>query len=212
MTEIGKIDKPEIAQFKDKKKIYYVRNLFLPKNATDEYKSIFNQYWKEVEEHLTKIEAAGKVAKIFCESIYMEGEESMKVLQSMNVHLEQIVRKKIDAGGEFIPLEDKDTFGACIDWNNCLMLVRTPQVYETVHGFLKEAINDRFEFIQAILHENIRDKEAGLLFMRDEDRKFLHLNDDIEFFVISPPAYDDLIQFISNSNSGKEVWRNDDKQ
>ena len=64
MTEIGKINKPEVEKYKNRKKIYFVRNLYLPKNATDQYKSIFDRYWKEVDEHLAKIEAAGKIKKI----------------------------------------------------------------------------------------------------------------------------------------------------
>lgn len=207
MTEVGRINKPEVAHFKNKKKIYFVRNLYLPKNATDEYKDIFDRYWDQVEEHLGKLEAAGKVAKIYCESIYMTGEKTMEVLKSMNAHLEKIVKKKIDAGAEFLPLEDKELFGAYVDWNNCLMIVRTESVHVTVHKHLKEAFEKRFKHIQSILKESIADSEAALLIMRDGDHKFLELPHDIEFFNITPPAYDDLIQFISDSHSGKEYWR-----
>jgi hypothetical protein len=207
MTEIGKINKPDVEQYKNKKKIYYVKNLYLPQNATDEYKKIFDRYWSEVGEHLGKLEAAGKVSRIYCESIYMTGEESMQVLKSMNTYLEKIVKQKMDAGGEFLPIEDKELFGAYVDWNNCLMIVKTESVYELVHKHLKEAFENRFGYIQAILKESIADGEAALLIMRDGDHKFLDLPDDIELFIINPPAYDDLIQFIRDAHEGKEFWR-----
>ncbi|MEN8263982.1 MAG: hypothetical protein ABFR82_10995 [Nitrospirota bacterium] len=207
MPKLGKVNKPEISKYKDKKKIYFVKNLYLPQNATKEYKAIFFRYWDEVKEHLAKLEAAGKVSKIFCESIYMSGEESMKVINSMNTRLEKIIKDKIDAGGEMIPLEDKEIFGAYVDWNNCLMLVRTPGVYEKIHDFFKETIENRFKHIRSVLKENIKDAEAGLLIMRDGDQELLKLPDDIEFFYITPPAYEDLRQFISDSTSGKEYWR-----
>ncbi len=207
MTELGKIGKPEVANYKNKKKIYFVRNLYLPKNATDKYKSIYYRYWDEVEEHLAKLEVAGKISKIFCESIYMTGEESMMVLSSMNVRLEQIVKQKIDAGGKFLPLESKEIFGIYIDWYNCLAVVRIPKVYETIHKFLDETIKERFEHIKSVLKENIADGEAALLVMRDEDRGFLEVPDDIELFFATPPAYDDLLQFIRDRDSGKEAWR-----
>lgn len=207
MTEIGKIDKPEVEQYKDKKKIYFVRNLYLPQNATDEYKKIYKRYWSEVGEHLDKLEAAGKVSKIYCESIYMTGEKAMEVLKSMNTQLEKIVKQKIDAGAELLPLEDKELFGAYVDWNNCLMLVRTESVYETVHKLLKEAFEKRFGYIASILEETITGSDAALLIMRDGDHKFLDLPDDIELFNITPPAYDDLLKFISDAHSGKEFWR-----
>lgn len=207
MTEIGKIDKPDVTSYKHKKKIYFVRNLYLPLNATDKYKSIFNRYWNEVDEHLSKLEIAGKISKIFCESIYMTGDDAMKVLSAMNEELEQIVKKRIEAGGEFLPLEDKEIFGAYIDWNNCLMLVRTAKVYETIHTFFKEAMRDRFEHINSVLLENIAEGEAALLIMRDEDRERLNLSEDVELFFATPPAYDDLLRFIRDRDSGKEYWR-----
>lgn len=209
MTELGKIAKPEVAFYKDKKKVYFVRNLYLPQNATDKYKNIFSRYWTEVGVHLAKLEIAGRISKIFCESIYMAGEEAMRVLSAMNIRLEQIVKEKIDAGAELLPLESKEIFAIYIDWYNCLAVVRTQKVHETIHKFLDETIGDRFEHIKAVLGEHIGDKEAALLIMREEDRKHLLLPDDIELFLVSPPAYDDLLQFIRDSESGKEFWRTD---
>ncbi len=209
MTETDNIDEPNVEISSNKKRIYFVRNLFLPENATDVYKSIFDRYWNEVKLHFEETEAAGKIKKVFCESIYMTGEDAMKVLSSMNVHLEALVKNKIENGAELIPLEDKDIFGAYVDWNNCLMIVRTENVYGLVHHHLKESVKDRFEFIKAILRENINDGESGLLIMRDGDQKLLDLPDDIELSIVTPPAYDDLIQFIRDAHSGKEFWRKD---
>lgn len=208
MTELGKIDRPEAADFRNKKKIYFVRNLYLPSSASEKYRDIFKRYWSEVEEHLSKLEATGKISKIFCESIYMSGEESLKVLNAMNARLEQIVKKRINAGASFPPLEDEEIFGAYIDWSNCLIIVRTTAVHKTVHKFLKDAAEKRFEHLNSVLRENIGDGETGLLIMRDEDRTFLKLPDDIELFLVSPPAYDDLLKFVRDSSDiGKEYWR-----
>ncbi|RJQ56490.1 MAG: hypothetical protein C4526_01575 [Nitrospiraceae bacterium] len=208
MTELAKIERPGIEEYKNKKKIYFVRNLYLPKNASEKYREIFYRYWHEVEEHLEKIEAAGKVSKVFCESIYMRGEESLDVLSAMNARLEQLVKKKTAAGAEFLPLEDEDTFGAYIDWSNCLMITRTSRVHERVHKFLDDAVKERFEHIRSVLGENIANGESGLLIMRDEDRERLELPDDFELFFVTPPAYDDLLKYIRDLNEiGKEFWR-----
>ncbi|MEW6601094.1 MAG: hypothetical protein AB1499_08995 [Nitrospirota bacterium] len=209
MTEIARIGKPDVAYYKDKRKIYFVRNLYLPQNATDKYKGFFFRYWTEVGEHLAKLEAAGKISKIFCESIYMTGEEAMKVLSTMNVRLENIVKEKTDAGAELLPLESREIFGTYIDWYNCLSVIRTQKVHETIHKFLDDTIRERFEHIKSVLNEHIGDKEAALLVMRDEDREHLMLPDDIELFFVTPPAYDDLQQFIRNGKNGKEFWRRD---
>ena len=207
MTEIGKIDKPEAGKYKNRRKIYFIRNIYLPRNATEQYKSIFDRYWQEVEEHLAKIEAAGKVVKIFCESLYMSGEDANKVLKSMNEAIEQIVQRKIDAGAELLPLEDKEIFGSYVDWNNCMMVIRTSKVYDKVQEELRAVVKDRFKHIQSVLESSIGQSEAAMLIMRGEERKLLELPDDIEFFIISPPAYDDLLKLMRDRNEGKEFWR-----
>lgn len=207
MTEIGKINKPEVEKFKHKKKIYFVRNLYLPKNATEQYKSIFDRYWKEVDEHLAKIEVAGKIEKIFCESLYMSGEDAMRVLKSMNKALVHIVQRKIDAGAELLPLEDKEIFGSYVDWNNCMMVIRTSKVYDKVQEELSAVVKDRFKHIKSVLENSIGKAEAAMLLMRGEDRDSLELSDDIELFIISPPAYDDLMKFLRDRDEGNEFWR-----
>ena len=207
MTEIGKINKPDVEKYKNRKKIYFVRNLYLPKNATDQYKNIFDRYWKEVDEHLAKIEVAGKIQKIYCESLYMSGEDAMRVLKSMNAALEKIIKNKIDAGAELLPLEDKEIFGSYVDWNNCMMVIRTSKVYDKVQEELKAVVRDRFKHIKSVLESSIGEAEAALLLMRGEDRDSLELSDDIEVFVISPPAYDDLMKFLRDRDEGNEYWR-----
>lgn len=212
MTELGKIDRPDAALYKDKKKIYFVRNLYLPQNANDDYKKLFYSYWDEVEEHVAKLEVAGKVSKIFCESIYMTGEKSIQVLSAMNVRLEQLVKSKMEAGGEFLPLESKEIFSNYIDWYNCLAVARAPRVHEAIHAFLDETIKERFEYIKTVLKDNIADGEAALLIMRDEDRNYLQVPDDIEMFFVTPPAYEDLLTFVRDSSGGKEYWRTDEDE
>lgn len=207
MTEVGRIEKPSAEMYRNKKKIYFVRNLYLPANATDRYKEIYFRYWDEVDDHLKRLEAAGAVSKIFCESIYMSGDEAMKVLSAMNSRLEQIVKEKIDAGARMLPLEDREIFGAYVDWSNCLMIVRTEEVHKKIHEFVHEAINRRHEHIRTVLADAVTAGEAALLIMREDDRKSLVIPEDMEVFTISPPAYEDLLAFIRDRDSGKEYWR-----
>jgi hypothetical protein len=207
MEPIGSIAKPEAELYKDRKKIYFVRNLYVPHNAADRYREIVSRYWSEVDEHLGRLEAAGKITKMYCESVYMSGEDAMKVLHTMNPLLEKIVEKKIADGAELLPLEDKDIFGAYIDWNNCLIVVRTETVYTVVHDHCKEAVTRRYDYINTVLREGIQDGEAALLVMREEDRDALTLPDDVVVFLVSPPAFDDLQQYIRDRDSEQEFWR-----
>jgi hypothetical protein len=207
MAESIKIEKPGLERFLQKRKLYFVRNLYLPDNPTDRYKELFNEYWMQVRDHASKLEPAGRVRRVFCESIYMTGEDAMKVLSAMNIHLEQLVQKKIREGAQFLPLEDREIFGAYIDWNNCLRIVRTQAVQEAVRKSLEEAGKARFEHIRSVLDQYVQEGESALLFMRDEDRKALLLPEDMELFLITPPAYDDLLKYVRDRDSGKEYWR-----
>jgi hypothetical protein len=161
----------------------------------------------QVREHVAGLDSVARVMRIFCESIYMTGDDALKVLSAMNIHLEQLVQKKIREGAQFLPLEDREIFGTYIDWNNCLRIVRTETVHKTVSRQLKEAARARFEHIRSILDRYVQDGEAALLFMREEDRKHLLIPENMELFLITPPAYDDLLTYIRDRESGKEYWR-----
>ncbi|MBC8414094.1 MAG: hypothetical protein ISR96_05715 [Nitrospira sp.] len=190
-----------------KKTIYFVRNLYLPQNATDKYKELFYHYWDEVEQHISELEKKHKVARIFCESIYMPWEDAMKVLSSMNPKLQQLMQKRIDSGAIFQPLEDQEIFGTYVDWNNCMMLVRTASVYEKIFEFFNEAVKKRAKQIKTLLQAEIKDGEAALIVMRESDLDEIKLGSEFQMVQISTPAYDALLKFIEESRDEKEFWR-----
>jgi hypothetical protein len=53
----------------------------------------------------------------------------------------------------------------------------------------------------SVINSNLKEDEAGLLIMKDEDRAKLQFPSDIEVFLITPPAYDDIIRWF------REKWR-----
>lgn len=200
MVKLGQIDKPAVESFTGKRKLYCVPNVYPIKNAPDDYKELFNKYWDEVVQQIEKIEIAGKIKKIFCEIIYLHGEEALNMLSKINERALQIIKKKLDEGGTLFPLENKEIFDTYIDWGNCLGVVNTKEVFTRVFEFYTEISNKRLQHILSVIDNNLATSEAGLLMMRDEDRAKLQFSNDIEVFLVTPPSYDDILKWI------REKW------
>ena len=195
MVELGQIDRPETEIFLGKRKLYCVANIYSSEDAPDDYKELFNKYWDEVVQQIEKIEAAGKIKKIFCEIIYDHGDESMNMLTKLNERIVQIIKKKVEEGGTLFPLESKEMLGPYTDWGNCLRVVYTKEVFMKVLEFYTEFSDKRLQQILSIIDSNLSQAEAGLVLMKDEDRAKLQFPSDIEVFLITPPSYDDIIRW-----------------
>jgi hypothetical protein len=52
MVEIGKIQKPEAESYKNREKLYCVRSIYLPEDAPEDYRELFQKYWDDVAAHL----------------------------------------------------------------------------------------------------------------------------------------------------------------
>ncbi len=201
MAELGQIEKPKAEDFTRKRKLYCVPNIYPIYDPPDDFKELFNKYWDEVAQQIEKLEAAGKIKKILCEMIYLESEEALNALSKLNEKAFLTIKKKIDEGGTLLPLESKEIFGPYIDWANCLKVVFTKEVFTKVHEFFSELSEKRLQHIMSVIDSNLREDEAGLLIMKDEDRAKLQFPSNIEVFLITPPSYDDIIRWF------REKWR-----
>jgi len=204
MTELGRIEKPSLEGFAGKRKLYTVRSVYLPGNPHEEYKSLFHKYWDEVSVHIEKIEAAGKIRKIFCEHIVSAEEDALDAFALMNDRAAQLIRKKMEEGVTLLPLETEEIYGPLLDWRNCLQVVETRKVFEQIFDYYTELLNSRFHYIIDVIEKNLTGDEAGLLILREEDRLRLQFPDDIEVFFVTPPAYDDILKWIRGDVKSSE--------
>jgi hypothetical protein len=204
MAELGQIEKPSVESFSEKRKLYCVPNIYPIKDAPDDYRGLVERYWNEVAQQMERLEAAGKAKKIFCESIFVQGEEAFDALEKLNEKVLQIVRKRVEEGAVFLPIEREDIFGPFIDWANCLNVVRTKEVFDKVYEFYTELSDRRLKYIQNIIETNLSIGEAGMLIMRDEDRVRLQFPSDIEVFLVTPPSYDDILRWFREKMNPKK--------
>lgn len=195
MVELGQIQRPLADEFSGKRKLYCVANIYPVEEAENYYHELVRKYWDEVAQQIEKVEAAGKVQKIFCEIIYQQGDEALNVLGTINERMLQIIKKKLKEGSTLIPLENKEILGPYTDWSNCLRVVFTKEVFSKILEFYKEFSEKRLQHFMSVIDSNLAEAEAGLLFMKDEDRSKLQFPKDIEVFLITPPSYDDIIRW-----------------
>jgi hypothetical protein len=196
MVELGQIEKPAAESFAGKRKLYCMPNIYPVDEPSDEYKGLFDKYWDEVAEQIEKLEAIGKIKKIFCENIFLNGEEALDVLAKINERALQIIRKKIEQGAVLLPVESEEIFPSFLDWGNCLRVVRTKEVFAKVVEFYTELLDKRLQYILNVVESNLAEGEAGLFIIRDEDRVKLQFPKDIEIFLITPPSYDGILKWI----------------
>jgi hypothetical protein len=195
MVELGQIQRPQAEEFSGKRKLYCIANIYPIEEAESDYRELVTKYWDEVALQIEKIEAAGKAQKIFCEIVYQQGDEALDVLGRINEQMVQIIKKKIGEGSTLVPLESKEILGPYTDWGNCLRVVFTKEVFTKILEFYKEFSEKRLQHFMSVIDSNLDESEAGLLFMKDEDRSKIQFPKDIEVFLITPPSYDDIMRW-----------------
>jgi len=196
MVELGKVERPEAESFALKKKLYCIANVYPIPNAPDEYTALLDRYWSEAAQQAEKLEAAGRIRKIFCENLSVSGEKAFDILSKLNERALQFIKKKVEEGAVLLPIESEEIFGQFLDWGNCLSIVRTHEVFTKILEFYTEFGEKRIEHAKHTIESNLLEGEAGLLIMRDEDRMKLQLLAEIEIFLVTPPSYDDLLRWL----------------
>ena len=163
-------------------------------------------------EQMGKIEAAGKITKIFCELMTENDDKALEMLSKVNEKLPEIIKGKMDEGVALIPIESKEILGPYTDWANCLRVVFTQEVFSKVLERYNEFSQKRLDHILDVIDTNLAASDAGLLILKDEDRSKLQFPQDIEVFLITPPSYDDIMRWIRDKlmQRSEEKAREDD--
>lgn len=196
MVELGKIEKPQADEYSRKRKLYCIPNIYPLQEADSGYDELVSKYWEEVDRQIEKMEIAGRAQKIFCELIFQQGDEALDALDKINARMVRIIRRKLGEGSTLIPLEDRDILGQYTDWGNCLQVVFTREVFSRVLEFYREFSEKRLQHVLNVIDTNLAEAEAGLLFMKDDDRAKIQFPKDIEVFLITPPSYDDIMRWV----------------
>lgn len=199
--ELGRIEKPKASQFREKRKLYLIPLLFSWENAPAEYREKFNLYWQQVREQVANLEAKiGKVNRIYHESITVNGEEGLKILEKINPSSCQIARDNCQNGAQFEATEDRALVEESMDWERHLLMgFLSPKVAQLISNFFIEASRKRYECLAKRIDETLKETEAALLFIREEHR--VQFPQDIEVFSVAPPALDEIHRWLRDHST-----------
>lgn len=195
--ELGRIQKPSLDGFREGRKLYcvpllpYLKGIDVPKD----YSEKVSLYWQQVSEQVESLEKAGKVSHIYHESVSTRGEEAMKMIKRMNEKSYGLVKAKCKVGATLQALEDKILLDEYLDWSLCMSVVgRSQKVLKQVADFQTEAAIKREEHISKKINETLKENEAGMLIMTDENRIRIQpkISSDIQVFLVRPPALNEV--------------------
>ena len=194
--ELGKIEKPTVEQFKKERKLFFVPLIFsLPETERD-FAEIIGRYWDDVDTQIDNLEAKlGNVSKIFHEMVPEGGEPGSKVIQELNSAGYKVVQSRLEKGAVVQPIEDIDLFTEFMDWNRCMSIgLQNRKVIAKVYESYSEVLARRNDDIVKKLNESLKEKEIGILIMREGHH--VQFPSDIDVFYISPPSLDELKRWL----------------
>jgi hypothetical protein len=204
--ELGKIEKPEASSYKGKRKIYLIPLIYGGDESDKHFSKIFNEYWKQVAEHLKNLELkAGMVKHIYHESISESGEAGLKTIEKLSAKTYEIVKGKFENKAILEAMEDKDLFEENIDWQRCLLIgLISEKVANKISDNFLECSKKRYEYISKKINDTLGENESAVLIINE--RHMIQFADDIEVFRISPPALNDIYKWArkKSSTSGSE--------
>ncbi len=205
MTEqLGKIEKPEAASFKGKRKLYLVTLLYSGEVAPAEYVEKFKAYWEQVGQHIANLESKiSKVTHVYHESIALSGENGLKVMERLNPASYQIARERCQCGAVLEATEDKELAEENMDWERCLITgFMSHKVAKMVTEFYIESSRKRYEHIARKIDDTLKADEVGVLFIREGH--MVQFSPDIEVFSVAPPALDEIHRWQRDRSSAAE--------
>ena len=200
--ELGKIEKPPVANFKKGRKLYFVPLVYGGKDLPEEYLAKFNKYWEQVEKQIAELALKlGQVNRIYHELIAASGEDGMKTIEELSDRSHKIVRACLEKQAQLEAVEDNDILTEFMDWSRCLIIgLQNPKVVSQVYDSYVEIGKKRNEYIARKIDETLQENEIGILLMRENHQ--VQFPADIQVFYVAPPALDDIKRWL-RENEGK---------
>jgi hypothetical protein len=196
MTEATeKAEKPQPRHFG--RKLYLVPFVFALQDGPPGYAEKLEAYWREIGNHVRNLEARfGQIGKVYHESVPLDGEEGLKLVEQLNEKAHRMLRRKCQQGAEFVALEDRDLFEETMNWRRCLAVVLSGPVLQKVSEFYQQANRKRYELMAKRIDETLKDEEAGVLIIGEDHA--VQFPTDIQVFYVAPPALDELYRLLRN--------------
>jgi predicted metalloenzyme YecM len=203
--ELGKISKPEAGSFRHSRKLFLVPLIYSGKDAPSDYVEKFDLYWQQVNEHLENLETKlGEINRIYHESITINDENTLQILEKLNPKSYQIITQKSQNGAKIEVIEDRQLAEECMDWERCLLVgLLSETAIKKVSELYIEAARKRYEHISKRIDKTLQADEIAVLFIREGS--VIQFPKDVEVFSVSPPALDEIHRWLRSRPTLKET-------
>ena len=193
MTQpLSQFEKPSAERYAGSRKIFLVPNYVLPPGTPEEGVAHLERYWSEVRDAIGNLERSlGKVSRIYHEMLYVEGDEAVAMLESLNPQGSVFIQAMCNSSAALEATEDREVVEEHIDWQRILSIRLMSQKVSTLalEGF-HSTLQQRFEKIAERIGDTLQEGETAALFIREDHR--VQFPSDIQVFYVAPPALDAL--------------------
>lgn len=193
---LGKMEKPEAANFKLGRKLAFVPIIFLLVDDTDtELTSLVKRYWTEAAEQIDKLASTlDRVKKVYHELV-PAGEAGLTAIEKIGIGSYDLVKTITERGATLEETEDSEILAEFLDWGHCLSLrLESPKVFNEIYTNYAQAQQKRNEAISHKIDESLKNDEFGLVLLREEHH--VQFPSDIQVFYVAPPALDALTRYM----------------
>ena len=186
MPELGKISKPTIDRFNNKKRLIYVPIFFIPPQLTEiKENNPFNEYWKEIANNINKLELSlGKIDIIFHEMNTKPAKEGLNIIENLNPNGIDYIKILYNAGSKISDFENEELVTELMDWQRALSSgIMSEKAREIISKEYTETNSERNKNLLNKISKELNIGSNGILFMREDHG--LQFNSDTEIFYVS---------------------------
>ena len=186
MPELGKISKPTIERFNNKKRLIYVPIFFIPPQLTEiKENNPFNEYWKEIANNINKLELSlGKIDIIFHEMNTKPAKEGLNIIENLNPNGIDYIKILYNAGSKISDFENEELVTELMDWQRALSSgIMSEKAREIISKEYTETNSERNKNLLNKISKELNIGSNGILFMREDHG--LQFNSDTEIFYVS---------------------------
>ncbi len=186
MPELGKISKPTVERFNNKKRLIYVPIFFIPPQLTEiKENNPFNEYWKEIANNINKLELSlGKIDIIFHEMNTKPAKEGLNIIENLNPNGIDYIKILYNAGSKISDFENEELVTELMDWQRALSSgIMSEKAREIISKEYTETNSERNKNLLNKISKELNIGSNGILFMREDHG--LQFNSDTEIFYVS---------------------------
>ena len=186
MPELGKISKPSVERFNNKKRLIYVPIFFIPPQLTEIKKNNpFNEYWAEIADNINKLELSlGKIDIIFHEMNTKSNKEGLNIIESLNPNGIDFIKILHNSGSQISDFENEELITELMDWQRALSSgIISAKAREIISKEYTETNSERNKNLLSKISKELNIGSNAILFMREDHG--LQFDSDTEVFYVS---------------------------